>query len=115
MAFVTERYSEIKDNIPSQFIANKFCKEKYLNKIFDRTDAFEIHSLKKYKYEGFNINSWVRLKSSNLADEIKTPILLVVNDINTYSESEINFNEEDIVRFFKNIPNHLESILKLYF
>lgn len=115
LAFVTERYCEIKDNTPSQFIASRYCKEEYLQNIFHNPDAFELHTLKKYQYEGFHINSWVRLKSSNLADDVKTPILLLINDINTFSEPIVNYSESDIERFFNLIPKHLEDVIKLYF
>lgn len=115
LAFITERYFEIKDTTPSQFIASRYSKEKYLQNIFHDPDAFELHVLKKYQYEGFHINSWVRLKSSNLADDVKTPILLLINDINTFSEPVVTYSESDIERFFNLIPRHLEDVNKLYF
>lgn len=115
LAFITDRFCEIKDITPSQFIATRYCKEEYLQNIFNNPDAFELHTLKKYQYEGFNINSWVRVKSSNLADDAKTPILLLVNDINTFSEPIVSYSESDIESFFKIIPAHLEDVIELYF
>jgi hypothetical protein len=115
LAFITERYCEIKDITPSEFIAARYCKEEYLKNIFHNPDAIELHALKKYQYEEFNINSWVRVKSSNLADDAKTPILLLINDINTFSEPIVTYSESDIERFFNLIPEHLEAIIKLYF
>jgi hypothetical protein len=86
------------------------------DKPFDRTNGFEIHSLKKYEQEGFNVNSWVRLKSVNLKDSTQTPVLFAANDVNTLSEDQsIEFNVEDIARFYDYFPQHVESIIKLYF
>ncbi len=118
LALITERYTEIENKAPSQFLANKFCKDEFLTGPFNRTSEFELHSLKKYEHEGFKTNSWVRLKSSKLANEERTPVMLVINDINTYSQAEdpnVNFGEDDLELFFVNMPNHLESILTLYF
>jgi len=118
LAFVTERFSEISEKSPSQFIADKYCKEEYLKAPFNRTSAFEIHSLKKYEYQSFFLNSWVRIKSANLKDGKSSPILMVINDINTLANEEgpnIIFTGEDIVRFFDIIPDHLDNILNLYF
>jgi len=118
LAFVVERASKILEETPAQFIADTFCKDEYLKEPFNRTSSFELHSLKQYKHKKFNLNSWVRLKSANLVDESKTPILLVISDINTLSiqeASENNFDLKDIDRFFKFIPDELERILSLYF
>jgi len=118
LALITERYSKIEKDTPSQYIANRFCKTEFLKQPFNRTTAFEIHSLKKYIYKDFKINSWVRVKSAMLADDQKTPIINVLSDINTYAineDPEIRFAQEDIARFFNNIPEHLDSIIKLYF
>ncbi len=117
LAFVTERVSEIADNNPSQFIAAKFCKEECLSGPFNNTKEFEIHSLKKYDWEDFRVNSWVRTKCGLVRPEELTPVLLVVNDINTLSGKEEpgrSFDDKDIERFFQNITGHLASILTLY-
>lgn len=118
LALVTERFHKIEHSSPSQFLAAKFCNDIFLekDKPFDRTNGFEIHSLKKYEREGFNVNSWVRLKSVNLKDSTQTPVLFAANDVNTLSEDQsIEFNVEDIARFYDYFPQHVESIIKLYF
>jgi len=118
LAYVTERVTKIPDKSPAQFIADRYCKDEYLKAPFNRTQSFEIHSFKKYNFERFELNSWVRLKSINIADEEPVPVLLTVNDINTVAiqeAPEVSFSFWDIQRFFKKIPHHLESILKLYF
>lgn len=118
LAYITERASVIEDKSPSQYIADKYCKDKYLEEPFNNAKQFELHSLKKYHFEGFNINSWVRLKSANLLDEQKTPIVQIINDINTLSvqeDPEANFTADNLSGFLDKIPGHLESILDLYF
>ena len=119
LALVTERFFK-PELPPSQYLAKKFCKNIYLerDKPFDRPNNFEIHSLKKYEREGFNVNSWVRLKSGNLLDSTKTPILIVINDINTLhldEEPSIDFKDKDIIRFYEFFPDHVESIIDIYF
>jgi hypothetical protein len=118
LALVTERYIEMPEEPPPQFIAAKYCKKQYLKAPFNNPKAFELHSLKTYEWNGFHINSWVRLKSATLSDPAQTPVFLVINDLNTlgkeFAESE-SFGEQDIARFFKNAPNHIEEILGLYF
>jgi len=117
LAYVTERVTKISGNSPAQYIADKFCKDNYLKAPFNGTQSFELHSLKKYKFERFDLNSWVRLKSTNLLDKNRTPVLLVVNDINTLALQEApdnTFSLKDIQRFYNKIPDHLDSILKLY-
>ena len=118
IALMTERVFKVVDKLPSQYIADKFCKDEYLVKPFNNTKSFEIHSLKKYKYRDFDVNSWVRIMPANLLDDDKTPVVLVKNDINTYSNfeaPEVNFSPIDIDRFFNEMPDHLESIVSLYF
>lgn len=118
LALITERCLEMPGELPSQFIAAKFCKEQYLKAPFNNPSAFELHSLKTYGWEGFQVNSWVRLRSTTLSDPAKTPILLVLNDLNTLAKelaASVSFGEHDIDRFFKNAPYHLDEILGLYF
>ena len=117
LAYVTERVTKISGKSPAQYIADKFCKDNYLKAPFNGTQSFELHSLKKYKFERFDLNSWVRLKSTNLLDKNRTPVLLVVNDINTLALQEApdnTFSLKDIQRFYNKIPDNLDSILKLY-
>jgi len=117
LALVIDRVAKIEDETVPQFIANTYCKDNYLEKPFNNTSAFELHSLKKYKFKKFNLNSWVRIKSALLV-ETHDPVLLMINDINTFAHIEApdeNFGIADIDRFFKNIPNHIEEILSLYF
>jgi hypothetical protein len=118
LALVTERCLKMPKEPPPQFIAAKYCKKQYLKAPFNNPSAFELHSLKTYGWEDFQINSWVRLKSTILSNQEKTPILLVLNDLNTLSKelaASVSFLEQDIDRFFKKTPSHLNEILDLYF
>lgn len=118
LALNTERIFNTEGKEPSQFIADKFCRDEYLTKPFNKTKGFEIHSLKKYQHQDFDLNSWVRVKSANLQNDSKTPVVLVKNDLNTYSFLEspnTSFNIDDLERFFSAMPDHLEDIVGLYF
>ena len=117
LALIIDRVAKIENETVPQFIANTYCKDNYLEKPLNNTSAFELHSLKKYEFKKFNLNSWVRIKSAQLAGT-NAPVLLMINDINTFAQLEApdeNFGLADIDRFFKYIPNHIEEILSLYF
>jgi hypothetical protein len=118
LAYISERASALEDSSPAQYIANKYIKNEYLKEPFNNTRQFELHSLKKYRFENFNVNSWARLKSVNLLDGKNTPVVHLINDINTFSfqeEPNANFSVEDLSKFYSTIPDHLESIVELYF
>lgn len=112
LALVCEKYSECTGSPPARIIAEKFGKSEH----FLNSTTFELHSHKNYKLDIFKINSWVRFKSVYLADQTKTPALLVENDLNTTNEENIiDFSETDIQKFFQITPNHIEDIFKLFF
>jgi len=120
LGYVTDRLI-IKEDALS-LIMEGFCKKDQIIKgrPFHNPKRFEIHSLKKYDWEGFQLNSWVRLKylPIKIKDEEIKPALLVENDLNTLSYEEdpgAEFKTTDIEKYFNNIPNHLERILNLYF
>lgn len=120
LAFVTER-SWIGDNALS-YILERFCSKSQIseNRPFYNTKRFEIHSLKKYPWEGFNINSWVRIKFLPIktGDDETAPAILITNDLNTLSLNEAqdeNFSDGQILKYFNEIPLELKNILKLYF
>ncbi len=120
IAIVTER-SLIQDDA-LDYILRSFCNEKQIieGRPFFNTKRFEIHSLKKYPWENFNINSWVRMKflPIMIGDGETAPAILVVNDLNTFSSDEAPdeaFSADDIKTYFEKAPQHLNKILKLYF
>jgi hypothetical protein len=120
VAFVTER-STIRDDALT-YVLDRFCNKEQTTKgqPFFNAKRFEIHSLKKYDWESFNLNSWVRMKFAPIKiDGGETaPAILVVNDLNTFSfeeDPEASFSEDEIKRFYEKIPRHLGEILKLYF
>ena len=119
LGYATDRFV-IKEDAFS-YIMHRFCKidQTTAGKPFYQTKRFEIHSLKGYKWEGFQVNSWVRIKCLPIklrGNESKT--LFVQNDLNTLSVEEdpsANFNTAEIEKYFDNIPIHLDQILDLYF
>ena len=119
-AFVTER-STIQDDALT-FILDRFCKKEQTTKgqPFFNAKRFEIHSLKKYEWEDFSLNSWVRMKFAPIKIEggEAVPAILVINDLNTLSldeAPEAAFSADEINTFYEKIPQHLGKILKLYF
>jgi hypothetical protein len=118
IAFVTER---ILPEEKADFIIDRFCKKelKQEGKPFNNVRQFEIHSRKRYDYEGYKINSWVRIKSVDLKTKnIITPGVMIVNDLNTlpYSEDPENrFSSKEIEDYFDKMYVHLNEILNKYF
>ncbi len=119
-AFVSERLSVQDDAI--DFVQNRFCNAAQLkkSKAFSGSKSFEIHSLKTYPWEGFDLNSWVRIKAQNIktAEGEAKKAIVVINDLNTLSMDEApeqNFSSDDVRRFFRSISDELLEILTLYF
>jgi len=119
-ALVTERSTIREDALT--FILDRFCKKEQTTKgkPFFNAKRFEIHSFKKYDWESFNLNSWVRLKYVPIKKEDGeiVPAVLVINDLNTYSldeDPEAKFSGGEIHSFYEKIPQQLRKILKLYF
>lgn len=120
LAFVTER-STMRDDALT-YIQDRFCNKEQTTKgqPFFNANRFDIHSLKKYEWESFNLNSWVRMNFMTIKIEggETAPAILVINDLNTFSldeAPEAEFSAEEINTFFEKIPQHLNKILKLYF
>jgi len=116
LAFITDRV--LREENPSLYIANKFCKEELLQerRPFNNVKSFEIHSLRKYEWRDFNINSWVRVKTASLAMN-KEPVVLFQNDLNTFGieeDPERGFETSEINDYFSNISEHLQNILQKY-
>jgi len=118
LAVVTERVLP-NENAPD-YIRDKYCKEEYKKKgtAFSNVKGFEIHSLKKYPWEGFQLNSWVRIRSTQYNPQEPIPAILVINDLNTLSQEEDPdkvFSHNDVYNYFEKIPHHLNGILNKYF
>jgi hypothetical protein len=120
LALVTER-SSIGDNALT-YMLERFCNTRQMGKgrPFHESKRFEIHSLKNYLWEGFHINSWVRMKFLPIrsGDQETAPGILVINDLNTLSLNEApneNFSGSQMGGYFKKIPRELKQILNLYF
>jgi len=119
LGYATERFN-IKEDAFS-YIMQLFCNrdQTTVGKPFYQTKRFEIHSLKGYEWDGFQINSWVRIKCLPIKVRgNERNALLVQNDLNTLSIEEdpgANFNTNEVEKYFNNIPIHLDQILDLYF
>lgn len=119
LAFITQRISPEKN--AAYYIIDKFCKREYYEekgRPLNNSKRFEIHSLKNYSWEGFRLNSWVRIKSIDYGTTDSIPVLFIENDLNTLSaaeDSEKKFSAEDIEKYFREIPRHINVILGKYF
>jgi hypothetical protein len=121
MGFVTERVDF--DQNALSYILKRFCNHEQIEKgrPFHNAKSFEIHSLKKYGWQGYNINSWVRLKIMTIhrqSDERGQPLLLVENDLNTLPRNEdpgADFSDAQISNYFNEANDHINKILQLYF
>lgn len=117
LAFVTERISP--DDNASNFIIEKFCRADMVRegKPFNNVSRFEIHSLKKYDWGDYRLNSWVRFKAVDLKTDKTIPCLFLQNDLNTLSVDEDpsqDFPREAIDKFFLGINEQLKDILRKY-
>jgi len=104
------------------YIQKRFCSEDQISRgrPFHNAERFEIHSMKKYPWENFNINSWVRTKVQNIItkDGESVPSIILLNDLNTLSLDEAKdqiFSPDEIKRFFDKISVELRKIIQLYF
>lgn len=120
LGYVTERLIVRDDAI--SYVLERFCRDNQIQKgrPFYNTKRFEMHSLKNYEWDGFQVNSWVRIKCFPIGtkDQEKKPALLVENDLNTLSYDEdpgADFSAAEIGKYFDGIPDHLNEILNLYF
>ena len=103
---------------PGLFLAQHFCKEKWLTVPFNRPESFEIHAHKRYSFaDRFNVNSWVRCKTGLLVKPDRESIILIEQDINTVAEEmeTREFSAEEIKDFFRLVKEEFDSILSLYF
>ncbi len=118
VAVVLHRFSPKKE--PAEDIAIHFCKKGFVEEPFDRPGAFELHALKNYTFlDSFEVNSWVRIKSGKGQPEkgVFHPVIIAHQDMNTLAElmDTKTYNNDDISKFFSNIFEEFDNILKLYF
>jgi len=119
LAFITDRRSQ-KDT-PASYLVEKFCIEELREKghPFYNTRAFGVDSLKRYPWEGFTVNSWVKFRSAHAGNrpEDKFRVIVIQNDLNTLpydEEPDQEFSPHDIERFFNKAPEELNKILDVY-
>jgi len=117
IASVINRFVKLKNS--AKFLAERFCKKKWINKPLDDLEGFEIHSHKRYKLAKiYSVNSWVRFKTGFIGERAKNErILIAQQDINTLNEEieTSNYSNEQIRNFFKKTINEFDSILSFYF
>jgi len=114
LAVVAVKGCECEDQ--GRVLAQHFCKPEYLIEPFNRPENFEIHVHKRYKFDSFNVNSWVRCKTGRSTTENK-PLIIVEQDLNTLVEniSETKFNNAEVKTFVTEALKEQKEILKKYF
>lgn len=118
IAVILERFCP--DEKPPSAIADHFCKSEFMSESFDGPAAFELHSMKKYKFlKKFEVNSWVRVKSGRFqyGAAKHRPVIVVGQDINTWAElmDTTIYTNKDVSLFFSKISTEFDKILGLYF
>lgn len=102
---------------PGRVLSQQFCREGILNGPLKQVEGFELHAHKVFElYQAQNVNSWVRIKTSGSPGPDYEHIV-VEQDINTLVE-EINirnFDRANIMHFFHQASQQLDSILNEYF
>ncbi|MCX5781462.1 MAG: hypothetical protein NT145_01980 [Elusimicrobia bacterium] len=113
LAVVSNKF--VSSDNPGLFLAKHFCKEKWIKEPFNRPENFELHAHKKYTFDKFKVNSWVRCKTGSLKDG--SPIILVLQDINTLAEEieSNNFVMDDVKKFVNSAILEQTNILGKYF
>lgn len=117
LALITIRAAPVEN--AALLITRKFCKSEYQERgnAFNNSKKFEIHSYKKYMWDAFNLNSWVRVKATTVGDN-SAPVLVLENDLNTLSVKEDphkDFSTLEIENFYENAPEHIGQIVRKYF
>jgi hypothetical protein len=117
IACLSSRFARVKS--PAKELAEHFCKPEWLKSPFNRPENFEIHSHKQFNLPGSEmINSWMRVKTAKLVEELPTEELVIVveQDFNTPENTpERNMKDSDIGKFFKAAPQEMDIVFDLYF
>lgn len=104
-----------KDDNPGLTLAKYFCKQQFIDNPLKRPEKFELHAFKKYNFNNFKVNSWIRFKTGILT-LTKESIILVEQDINTLAEEMekrlFSINEIETFQNFSKIEH--EQILEKY-
>lgn len=108
---------------PAKSLVEKFCKQELQTSIFSRSENFEIHNHKQYRFQGtsienLSVNSWLRCKTGEMiADDKPVPAIILEQDLNTLVEelAQRKFTPDEIQNYFERIANEATSILELYF
>lgn len=101
---------------PARYLAEHFCRDRWLQAPFNRPENFELHAHKQFQLtEGIAANSWVRSKTAKVV-ESNRPIVLVEQDLNTLTEEvDRAFTDDEIRCFFETAAVEFDRIIELYF
>jgi hypothetical protein len=101
---------------PATVLANKFCKQEWIDGPLKQLEAFELHAHAKRTIGDFEVNCWVRNRSAALIEGMK-PIVVCEQDINTLSEqmADRDFNDEQVASFLGLASDSMQGSLDSYF
>jgi hypothetical protein len=117
LSFITER-TTAEEESPASFITKNFLHQDKTKEDgpFTNSEESQVHHLKKYTLCDMEVFSWVRLRSLKVkVDDKETPLLSVLNDINTVPNPTIQFEPAQIKIFFSNVFKENTEIIKKYF
>lgn len=110
------------DDSPPLTLARHFCKDQWLQQPLDRPADLELHALKRFWMDEFEVNSWMRCKSGYLDKKLKVAnpvrdVIITEQDVNIVSEAmdTEDLGPDAIRRFFQIVPERMYGILELYF
>jgi hypothetical protein len=102
---------------PGQALAQRFCRDRWLQGPLNRPEGFELHAHKVFELsQGLPVNSWVRIKAHREADQVYRYVI-VEQDINTLDEDmdHRRFDSSQLRAIATNAAREQDVVLDLYF
>lgn len=98
-AIITNWIMEIERSSAAEFLLDKYIQHKTpIVKPYE----LELHSLTKETVADFEVNRWVRIKSTHKKTEPeKSNLILFIIDINTLAEKSYEFDKDSLQRFLE--------------
>lgn len=118
LAGVSEFFHLPEKEPPALSLAKHFFKPDFLKAPFNRPSTLEVHSHKTYEFDGFKVNSWVRVKNAVFEVPPKgaeADAIFFQSDINTLADSTREIPLDQIRGFFALLPREVLRVRRLYF
>ncbi|MDP9370484.1 MAG: hypothetical protein M3Q03_19815 [Chloroflexota bacterium] len=104
------------ENEPAKQLARQYFKDRWVAGPLNRPQQLEIHAHKVISLNGFQANSWMRIRTGVRVGP-NSPVVAVEQDLNTLDEirPEQSFARGQIEDFFSVAAREFDHILDLYF